>query len=89
MKTKVLLSLPSHFSQFLLKTFTVKELSLSDFLIKGTNMAPAINYVNIQAPDYRFKMCFTLSKVNNNFLQRQKPKVLLASYLWSGKLALN
>lgn len=35
---------------------------------------PAINYVNIQALDYRFKMCFTLSKVNNNFLQRQNQK---------------
>lgn len=50
-------------------------------------MALAINYVNIPARDYRFKMCFTISKVNNVFTH--KPKVLLASYLWSGKLALN
>lgn len=48
-------------------------------------MAPAINYV---ARDYRFKMCFATSKVENTFYKRTD-FFSLASYLWSGKLALN
>lgn len=46
---------------------------LSDFLIRGTNNErQQLILRGVRAPGLSFKMCFTISKVNNNFLQRKE-----------------